>query len=36
LEVVNHPSLNHRMEVTSGVLAGRSAEMLQEFFRKRR
>jgi tRNA(adenine34) deaminase len=34
--VVNHPGLNHRMEVTSGVLAGRCAELLQEFFRERR
>jgi tRNA(adenine34) deaminase len=36
LQVVNHPSLNHQMEVKAGVLAGRSAEMLQEFFKKRR
>ena len=36
LPVINHSKLNHRMEVKSGVLAGRSAEMLQEFFRKRR
>jgi tRNA(adenine34) deaminase len=36
LQVVNHPSLNHQMEVRRGVLAGRSAEMVQEFFRKRR
>lgn len=36
IQVVNHPLLNHRMEVHGGVLAGRSAEMLQEFFRKRR
>jgi tRNA(adenine34) deaminase len=36
LRVVNHPSLNHRMEIRGGVLAGRSAEMVQEFFRKRR
>ncbi len=36
LQVVNHPSLNHRMKVRGGVLAGRSAEILQEFFRKRR
>jgi tRNA(adenine34) deaminase len=36
LQVVNHPSLNHQMEIRSGVLAGRSAEILQEFFRKRR
>jgi tRNA(adenine34) deaminase len=36
LQVVNHPSLNHRMEVRSGVLAGRCAELLQSFFRSRR
>jgi tRNA(adenine34) deaminase len=36
LQVVNHPSLNHQMEIRGGVLAGRSAELLQEFFRKRR
>jgi len=36
LQVVNHPSLNHQMDIRGGVLAGRSAEMLQEFFRKRR
>jgi tRNA(adenine34) deaminase len=36
LQVVNHPSLNHQMEVRGGVLAGRSAEMVQEFFRRRR
>ena len=36
MQVVNHPQLNHRMEVRGGVLAGRSAELLQEFFRQRR
>jgi tRNA(adenine34) deaminase len=36
MAVVNHPSLNHKMEVQGGVLAGRSAEILQEFFRRRR
>jgi tRNA(adenine34) deaminase len=36
LQVVNHPSLNHRMEIRGAVLAGRTAEMVQEFFRKRR
>ncbi len=36
LQVVNHPRLNHRMEVTSGVLAGRCEELLQSFFRERR
>lgn len=28
--------LNHRLEVTSGVLAGPSAELLRRFFRKKR
>ena len=36
LQVVNHPQLNHKIEVRSGVLAGRSAEVLQTFFKSRR
>ena len=36
LAVVNHPGANHRMEVRGGILAARSAEILQEFFRNRR
>ena len=36
LEVLNHPSLNHKIDVRGGVLAGKSAEILQEFFRSRR
>jgi tRNA(adenine34) deaminase len=36
IHLLNHPSMNHRIEVTNGVLAGRCAEMLQEFFRSRR
>jgi tRNA(adenine34) deaminase len=36
VQVINHPSLNHRMEVTAGVLAGRCSEILQNFFRKKR
>jgi tRNA(adenine34) deaminase len=36
MQVVNHPQLNHRMEVRRGVLAGRCAEMLQTFFKSRR
>ena len=36
LEVLNHPRLNHRMEVTAGVMEEESAEMLREFFRQRR
>ena len=36
MQVVNHPKLNHQMEVRSGVLASRSAELLQTFFKSRR
>jgi tRNA(adenine34) deaminase len=36
LQVLNHPALNHQIEVRSRVLAGRSAELLQSFFRNRR
>jgi tRNA(adenine34) deaminase len=36
MEVLNHPQLNHVIELRSGVLAGRSAEVLQTFFRNRR
>jgi tRNA(adenine34) deaminase len=36
MQVVNHSQLNHRIEVRGGVLAGRSADLLQEFFKKRR
>ncbi|MBZ5506214.1 MAG: tRNA adenosine(34) deaminase TadA [Acidobacteriia bacterium] len=36
LQVINHPGLNHIMEVTAGVLAGKCSEVLQEFFRNKR
>jgi len=36
IQVVNHPQLNHRIEVRGGVLGGRCAELLQTFFRDRR
>jgi len=36
LEVLNHPKVNHRVEVVSGVLASECAEILRAFFRKRR
>jgi tRNA(adenine34) deaminase len=36
MQVLNHPQLNHKIEVSGGVLAGRSAEVLQTFFRSRR
>jgi tRNA(adenine34) deaminase len=36
LHVLNHPALNHSMEVTSGPLAEESAALLRAFFRERR
>jgi tRNA(adenine34) deaminase len=36
MQVLNHPGLNHQMEVRAGVQAGRCAELLQSFFRGRR
>jgi tRNA(adenine34) deaminase len=36
LKVLNHPDLNHTMEVTSGILSDRCSEILQEFFRRKR
>jgi tRNA(adenine34) deaminase len=36
MQVLNHPKLNHQVEVRGGVLAGRSAEILQSFFKSRR
>ncbi len=36
INLLDHPQLNHRVEVRSGVLAGRSAELLQTFFKSRR
>ena len=36
LQVLNHPQLNHQMEVSQGVLAQRCADLLQSFFRQRR
>jgi len=33
---LNHPAMNHKIEVLGGVLAGRCAEVLQDFFRSRR
>jgi tRNA(adenine34) deaminase len=36
LAVVNHPQLNHQMEITGGVLAEECSVMLREFFRARR
>jgi tRNA(adenine34) deaminase len=36
MQVLNHPSLNHKMEVRGGVLADRCAELMRGFFRDRR
>jgi tRNA(adenine34) deaminase len=36
LSVVNHPRLNHQMQVEQGILADESAALLRSFFRERR
>jgi tRNA(adenine34) deaminase len=36
LSVMNHPALNHRVEVADGVLVDESSAMLSDFFRRRR
>ena len=36
LQVLNHPGLNHKMEIRSGVLAEKCSEILQKFFREKR
>jgi tRNA(adenine34) deaminase len=36
LEVLNHPRLNHQMQVEQGILAEESAGLLRSFFRERR
>jgi tRNA(adenine34) deaminase len=36
MQVLNHPQLNHKMEVCGGVAADRCAGLLQEFFKHRR
>lgn len=36
LTVLNHPALNHRVEITEGVLKDDCASILREFFRHRR
>jgi tRNA(adenine34) deaminase len=36
LSVINHPGLNHTMEIFSGLLADESAALLRTFFRARR
>ena len=36
LSVLNHPRLNHQMQVEQGIFADESAELLRSFFRERR
>jgi tRNA(adenine34) deaminase len=36
LSVMNHPQLNHKVEVVAGLLAEECAALLQNFFRSRR
>jgi tRNA(adenine34) deaminase len=36
LEVLNHPRLNHQMQVEQGIMAEEAGELLRSFFRERR
>lgn len=36
LAVINHPQLNHKIEVERGILAEESADLIRGFFRERR
>ena len=36
LEVINHPQLNHKLQVEQGLLGAEAAELLRNFFRERR
>jgi tRNA(adenine34) deaminase len=36
LAILNHPKLNHHVEVSRGVLAEGCASILRDFFRQRR
>ena len=36
IRALDHPTLNHRFEVTGGVLAGESRALIQAFFQGRR
>jgi len=36
LSVLNHPKLNHQMQVEQGILTDEAAELLRRFFRERR
>ena len=36
IDVLHHPGMNHRVEITEGVLADECSAMLSDFFRYRR
>lgn len=36
MNVLNHPQLNHQMEVTGGVLGEQCSQLLRDFFRAKR
>lgn len=36
MDIINHPQLNHRVEVTSGILREPAAQLLVDFFKKLR
>ena len=36
IDILNHPQLNHQMEVTGGVLGERCSQILRDFFRAKR
>lgn len=36
LDVLNHPRLNHKMQITPGVLDDKCADLLRSFFREKR
>jgi tRNA(adenine34) deaminase len=36
MRALEHPTLNHRFEVTAGVLADEARDVMQEFFQRRR
>ncbi|MGD0294313.1 MAG: tRNA adenosine(34) deaminase TadA [Terracidiphilus sp.] len=36
LAVLNHPQLNHQMQVEQGILADEASDLLRNFFRERR
>jgi tRNA(adenine34) deaminase len=36
LSVINHPQLNHQMQVEQGIRTEEAAELLRSFFRERR